>query len=95
MYRKRINDLLNEIGEVLDDYAHNKYLIEYYEKPKPHPNPDPAFKDVVQLIITLARRPEDYDWLIKYYTPGLNDEIYKCEQCKEPLVRSGEIYGRD
>jgi len=65
MFRKRINDLLNEIGEVLDDYVHNKYEIDYYEKPKPHPNPDPAFKNSVQLTITLTRRPEKYDWLNK------------------------------
>jgi hypothetical protein len=51
MFRLRINRLLDELGEVLDDFHHMGYEVLYYEKPKPHSSPE--FKNVLQLTITL------------------------------------------
>ncbi len=87
MFRKRINDLLNEIGEVLDDYVHNKYFIQYFEKPKSHP----IFGNVVEFTITLQRLPEQYDSLIECR----KDDIIKAQELHKSTHGPRENLGEE
>lgn len=90
MFRSRINKLLDEIGEVVDDFNHMGYEVLHWERPKPHPNP--KFKNVLQLTITLQESKSGftggrrYDDFVRFVKKAHEDYLEKLAEQEKANV---------
>lgn len=85
MFRSLINKLLDQVGEVLDDFHHMGYEISHYEKPKPHPNP--KFKNVLQLTINLQESQSGFITGVRRYDDFVRSIKKQHEEWLEKLAK--------